>query len=128
MSPRCLVVLLASSFTLSGCVASIAASAVGAAIQASQPEEVTEDLRQPAIAACTLRAAEQGEVHIIDSQQRPGGRVIVWGTAEAPGKRQAFECRWRGGIRDFDLRTLPLRTRVQDPSHSQAREDDAPVH
>lgn len=98
--------LLTSSFALSGCIASVAASAVGAAVNASQPRETNDDLRRPAVAACTARAVEYGEVHIIDAEQRRGGRVTVWGTVTR-AQRQAFECRYNGQVSDFELRTLP---------------------
>ena len=97
------------SLALGGCVAGMAASAVGAAVNASRPPETNEDLRQPAVAACTTRAIPHGEVHIIDAAQRSGGRVTVWGTATQATQRQAFECEWRGEVRDFDLRPLPTR-------------------
>ncbi|HET9428565.1 MAG TPA: hypothetical protein VFO69_09425 [Allosphingosinicella sp.] len=107
-----LLVLLMSSFPLGGCVAGVAASAVGAAVNASQPRETNEDLRRPAIAACTARAIEHGEVRIIDAEQRRGGRVTVWGTATQGELRQAFECRYNGQVSDFDLRVLPAREPV----------------
>jgi hypothetical protein len=87
----------------------MAASAVGAAVNASRPPETNEDLRQTAVAACSARAVELGEVHIIDASQRSGGRVTVWGTATNASQRQAFECGWRGQVRDFDVRPLPPR-------------------
>ena len=110
MKRAALPLLMMSGFTLSGCVASMAASAVGAAVNASQPRETNEDLRRPAVAACTTRAVEHGEVHIIDAEQSRGGRVTVWGTATSPEQRQGFTCRWSGGeVSDFDLRVLPAR-------------------
>ncbi len=99
--------LLMSSFALGGCIASVAASAVGAAVNASQPRETNEDLRGPAVAACTARAIEHGEVHIIDAEQKRGGRVTVWGTVTQAAQRQAFECRYNGQVSVFDLRVLP---------------------
>ena len=104
-----LPLLVLSGFSLSGCVASMAASAVGAAVNAARPAETTEDLRHSATAACTAQAIQHGEVHIIDAAQRSGGRVTVWGTATQGTSRQAFECSWRGQVRDFDLRALPPR-------------------
>ncbi len=109
MKPAALALLLIGSFASGGCVASMAASAVGAAVNASRPAETNEDLRQPAIAACTARATQHGEVHIIDALQRSGGRVTVWGTVQQSQQRQAFECRWRREVSDFDLRALPPR-------------------
>ena len=82
-----LPLLTIGSLALGGCVAGVAASAVGAAVNASQPRETNEDLRRPAVAACTARAIEHGEVHIIDAEQRRGGRVTVWGTVTTPEQR-----------------------------------------
>ena len=104
-----LPLLVIGSLALGGCVAGVAASAVGAAVNASQPRETNEDLRRPAVAACTARAIEHGEVHIIDAEQRRGGRVTVWGTVTTSERRQAFECRYNGQVSDFDLRVLPQR-------------------
>ena len=104
-----LPLLMLAGFGLSGCVASVAASAVGAALNATRPAETNEDFRAAATMACTTRAAPHGEVHIIDAAQRSGGRVTVWGTVTAGTQRQAFECSWRGTVRDFDLRALPPR-------------------
>lgn len=109
MKLAALPLLFLAGLSLGGCVASVAASAVGAAIQASRPTETSEDLRSAATKACTARAAPHGEVHIIDASQRSGGRVIVWGTVTAGSRRQGFECDWRGAVRDFDLRALPPR-------------------
>ena len=101
--------LLMSSLFLGGCAAGIAASAVGAAVNASQPRETNEDLRDPAVAACTARAAPLGEVRIIDAEQRRGGRVKVWGTVQDAQQRQAFECSWAGEVSGFRLRAIAPR-------------------
>lgn len=104
-----LPLLLASSLALGGCAAGLAASAVGAAVNASRPRETNEDLRGPAVAACTARAVQHGEVHIIDAEQRRGGRVTVWGTVQEAQQRQAFECGWKGQVSSFRLRPIPAR-------------------
>jgi len=106
-----LPLLAASSLALSGCVAGIAVSAVGAAVKAATPERpaVTDDRRAAARAACESHAAQHGRVHIIDAEQRPDGRVTVWGTVEDDRERRAFICRFDGEVSAFRLRTIPQR-------------------
>ena len=106
-----LPLLAGAGLALGGCVAGLAMSAVGAAIQAATPERppVEEDLRAAAAAACTARAAAHGQVHVIDAEQRPDGRVTVWGRIEDEARRQAFECRFdRGEVKAFRLRDIPV--------------------
>lgn len=104
-----LPLLAASGLGLGGCVAGIAASAVGAAIKAAAPRPVSEDRRAAARAACEAHAAPQGRVHIIDAEQRPDGRVTVWGTVEDDQERRAFRCRYDGAVSAFRLRAIPQR-------------------
>jgi len=106
-----LPLLAASGLGLSGCVAGIAASAVGAAIRAATPERpvVSEDRRAAARAACEAHAAQHGGVRIIDTEQRPDGRVTVWGTVEDERERRRFECRYDGAVSDFRLRAIRQR-------------------
>lgn len=95
---------------LGGCAAGLAAGALGAAVNAARPQRViAEDLRQAAVAACTARAAPEGEVRIIDPERHPDGRVTVWGTVEADGRRRSFECRYDGEITAFRLREIRAR-------------------
>ena len=105
-----LPLLLAGSFSLGGCVASMAASAVGAAVRAATPERPTvyQDIRTTAGDACRARAAPLGQVRIIDADQARDGTVTVWGTVEDATQRRSFECTFRGGVRGFQLR--PIRT------------------
>jgi hypothetical protein len=108
--PPVLLLLLASSLALGGCAAGIAASAVGAAVGAGNPQRPTDqDLREPATAACRARAAPLGQVRIIDADQRPDGRVKVWGTVEDGRQRRSFECNWDGRVRGFELRSVRAR-------------------
>ena len=103
-----LPLLLAASLALGGCVAGIAAGAVGAVVgAATRPRPIEAELRPAAIAACSARAAQHGEVHIIDPERHPDGRVTVWGTVTGPGGRRAFRCRFDGEIRAFRLRAIP---------------------
>jgi hypothetical protein len=92
---------------LGGCVASVAAGAVGAAARAAKkPVDPNRDLGPAALEACTARAATLGEVHVIDVERRSSGNSIVWGTVTAAGKRQSFECRFDGKIEAFKLREI----------------------
>ncbi len=105
-----LPLLAASSLALSGCVAGLAASAVGTAIKAATDGPVVdEDRRAAARAACEAHGAQHGRVHIIDAEQRPDGRVTVWGTAEDDRERRAFRCRYDGAVSAFRLRAIPQR-------------------
>jgi hypothetical protein len=97
---------------LGGCVASMAASAVGAAVSAidrGNDRVVTADMRTVATEACRARAAPSGTVSIIDAEQRTDGRVTVWGTIEAGTGRRSFECVYNQRIVAFRLRELPTR-------------------
>ena len=109
MRKAALALMLASGLALGGCVASIAAGVVGAAVNASRSgRDTNEDLRQPAVAACTERAAQSGTVHIIDAEQR-GGRVTVWGTVTDERDRRSFECTFNGRVSGFTLRAIRAR-------------------
>ena len=105
------LLLVAGSLPLGGCVAGIAMGAVGAAVRAATPErpEVIQDLGPAATAACEERAAPLGRVHIIDVDQRPDGRVTVWGTVQDDSQRRSFECRWDRVVKAFKLRPIPTR-------------------
>jgi hypothetical protein len=96
-----------SVLPLGGCVAGIAASAVGAAVRSAQkPVDPNLDVAPAGRDACTARAAQEGEVHIIDVEPRGPGKVIVWGTVQKDGARRSFECRFNGKIASFTLREI----------------------
>ncbi|HEX8640638.1 MAG TPA: hypothetical protein VF704_05725 [Allosphingosinicella sp.] len=101
-----LPLLAVSSLGSSGCVAGIAASAVGAAVRAAAPGPVTEDRRPAARTACEAQAAPHGQVRIIDAEQRADGRVTVWGRVENERQRRAFECRYDRRVTAFRLREI----------------------
>jgi len=108
MQRSILPLLLASSLALGGCVAGMAAGAVGAAVRASQSgrEGDTALLMQPASEACHARASRLGRVAIIDVEQRSSG-VIVWGTVDDGKERRSFECRFQDAkISAFKLRPI----------------------
>jgi hypothetical protein len=100
-----LPVFLVSTIGLGGCVAGMAASALGAAARASEAGRATAD---PELAreACVTRAAQHGQVKVIDVEQRTNARVVVWGTTESQQERQSFECTYTGKIAGFRLRPL----------------------
>ncbi|GAA4014970.1 hypothetical protein GCM10022280_11930 [Sphingomonas swuensis] len=96
--------------SLGGCVAGMAASAIGAAVRSSQQgEAVAYDgnaVRLAASSACQAQAAAYGTVHIIDVEMRDGGKAIVWGTVSAPAGRRSFECRFDRRVTGFKLRPI----------------------
>ena len=94
---------------LGGCAASIAASAVGAAVRAANQGDRADpniDVGPAATEACTAHASQHGAVHIIDVERRGPGKVTVWGTVTAAGHRRSFECRYDGKIDGFKLREI----------------------
>ena len=99
--------LLAASLALGGCVASLAASALGAAARSGhKPYQHNEALQLAATQACRAHAAQQGEVHIIDWEQRGNGKVVVWGTAADGTNRRSFECTYTNKVAGFRLRAI----------------------
>lgn len=107
-----LPLLAAAALPLGGCAASIAASAVGAAVRAAdKPDPVpTEDPGPAARRACTAEAERRGTaVTIIDTEYRSASRLIVWGTLEEGGERRSFECRFTGKVAGFKLRAIARR-------------------
>ncbi len=109
MRPLLLPLVLASGLALSGCIASIASTAVNAAVAASNADRnrvVAEDRRQPATAACTARGQQHGTVHIIDVEQRPNGVVTIWGTVQDATQRRSFECIYKTKLEAFRLRAI----------------------
>lgn len=106
--PRLL--LIVSPLALGGCVASMAASAVGMAVQSARPEPQSNQHLQPAAReACTAQAAQHGTVHIIDVEQRSLSKIVVWGTVDDGQERRSFECGYRTQITDFELRAIRAR-------------------
>jgi hypothetical protein len=102
------VALLAvGAAALGGCVASMAASAIGMAARSAQGTPVSNEALQPqARAACEAQAAQHGTVRIIDVEQRRIDKIIVWGTVEKGGVRQSFQCDFGTKITSFRLRAI----------------------
>lgn len=93
---------------LGGCAASIAASAVGAAVRAAdKPDRAPkEDPGPVARQACTVRASQYGTVKIIDVVYRSVAKVVVWGAVEGEGRKRSFQCRWDGKIVGFEMKEV----------------------
>jgi hypothetical protein len=109
---RSILPLLAlAALPLGGCVASLAAGAVGAAVRAADGPEAPpkEDPGPAARAACTARAASYGDVRIIDTVYRSAARLVVWGSVESQGRRRSFRCRYDGKIVGFELKEVERR-------------------
>ena len=102
------ILAAAASLALGGCAASIAASAVGAAVRAAdKPDAVpTSDPGPAARAACTAEGERFGTVKIIDTEYKSASKLIVWGTVEAEGRRRSFECEFEGKLKNFKLRAI----------------------
>ncbi|MEO8177006.1 MAG: hypothetical protein ABI626_10155 [Sphingomicrobium sp.] len=102
------VVMLGTAPALGGCVAGMAASAVGMAVQSAQGQPHSNaHLKPTAEAQCSARAAQYGTVHIIDVQQYSPSKIIVWGTVDNGTARQSFECGFGTQISGFKLRPIP---------------------
>lgn len=106
-----ILAIAAAAVPLGGCVASLAASAAGMAIQSAQREpQSNAHLKPTARQACTQRAAQYGAVHIIDVEQRRADRIIVWGTVTDARERRGFQCHFTTAIADFELRAIRTRS------------------
>jgi hypothetical protein len=110
MPLRTSLLALLACLTLSGCAASLAAGAIGAAARSARGDpdayHNNDALKLAAAQACRARAAGHGEVHVIDLEQRGARKVVVWGTATAATGRQSFECTYTDRITGFRLRRL----------------------
>ena len=112
MNKSAALLILTMPLLLGGCVASMAASAVGAAVGAATRDDdggPVRDLRAGATEACRARAAQQGQVEIIDTEQVMRDRATVWGTVTANGVRRSFQCTYNGRITGFTVRAIPQR-------------------
>ena len=99
--------LAVSTLALSGCVASMAANAVGAVVSSARgAPQSNEQLRPAAAKACNERASAFGTVHIIDVEQHSRLKIIIWGTADNGKVRRGFECAYGTKITEFKLRSL----------------------
>jgi hypothetical protein len=109
MTRRLLLVglIAASAVTVGGCVAAMAASALGAAARSARGQPQSNEHLQPAARKdCALQAAQYGAVHIIDVEQRSIDRIIVWGTVDDGKQRRSFECSYGTKLTGFKLRSI----------------------
>jgi hypothetical protein len=110
MPLRTSLLALLACLTLSGCVAGIAAGALGAAVRETRGEPKTyqnlDSAKLAASQACSARAAGHGEVRVIDIEHRGPSKLVVWGTATAAAGRQSFECTYTDQVTGFRLRRL----------------------
>lgn len=105
--PSLLVLIAGVAPALSGCVPMMAVSAASMAADAARGRPVGNEALQPqAREACTAKAAQYGEVHVIDVEQHRVDKIIVWGTVESGGQRQSFECDFGTKITGFTLRPI----------------------
>ena len=102
-----LPLLALAAFPLGGCVAGIAASAVGMAAKAAAgTPQSNAKFSGSAAEQCSARAATYGTVHIIDVEQHSTSKIIVWGTADDGKQRQSFQCDYGTKITGFKLRPV----------------------
>lgn len=107
MRKMMLLLIAANTLPLGGCVAGMAASAVGAAARSARGEPVSnEHLKPMAEKACSAQASQYGAVQIIDVERRSTSRIIVWGTADNGRERRSFECAFGTTITGFKLRAI----------------------
>ena len=101
------LLLSGGALPLCGCVAGMAASAVGMAARSAQGRPASnEHLKPAATQECSARAAPYGTVHIIDVEQHTASRIIVWGTVDDGKERRSFECAYGTRIISFKLRAI----------------------
>lgn len=99
--------LAGSALAVGGCVAGMAASAVGMAARSAQGQSASnQHLKPAAAAACSAQASPYGAVHIIDIEQRTASKIIVWGTVDDGKERRSFECAYGTRIIGFKLRAI----------------------
>jgi hypothetical protein len=103
-----LLLLLAGSPALSGCLPMMAVSAVDMLARSAQPRPVNnEGLRPQAQDQCMTQAAKYGTTHLIDVEQHGAAKIIVWGTVDDGKQKQSFECDFTTKITAFKLRAIP---------------------
>ena len=102
-----LLILAGGGLAVGGCVAGMAASAVGMAARSAQGQPASnEHLKPEAAAACSAQASPYGAVRIIDVEQRNTSKIVVWGTVGDGKERRSFECAYGTKITGFKLRAI----------------------
>lgn len=106
-----LILLAIGTLPLGGCVAGMAASAVGMAARGTRsPPTAMQASRAEVVKACSDRAAQGGAVHIIDVTQPTPRKMVVWGTVDDGKERRSFQCTYGSQITGFRLRAIkPMR-------------------
>jgi hypothetical protein len=98
-----------TALALGGCVASMAASAVGMAAQGAMGRPTANEQMQPAAAnACSASVSKYGVVHLIDVEQRTSSKIVVWGIVDDGKTRCSFECAY--GTKITALKLSPIKT------------------
>jgi hypothetical protein len=104
---RSIAILLLAAIPLGGCAAAIATSAASMAIQSAQGEpQSNRHLQGQAREDCSAYAAQYGNVHIIDVEQRRVNRIVVWGTVTHDNERRSFQCTFTDRVTGFTLREI----------------------
>jgi hypothetical protein len=102
-----ILLLLGSNVLLSGCVASMAVSALGMAAQSARGRPVSNEALQPqAREQCSAQAAQYGAVNVIDVEQHRIDQIIVWGTVDDGKQKRSFQCDFGTKITGFTLRPI----------------------
>ena len=98
----------ALGLVLSGCVASMAASAVGLAADAAGPagRQNARFMLAAARQACSAQAAQSGAVQIASITQAKDGEIVVLGTVQGAGGLQSFECSFVTTVTGFSLKPV----------------------
>lgn len=106
-----LLAVALGALPLGGCAASLAASAVGAAVRAAdRPDRApAQDPGPVARSACLARASQYGNAKVIDAIYKSVAKVTVWGSVESEGRKRSFQCRWDGKIVGFELKEVGAR-------------------
>jgi hypothetical protein len=77
------------------------------AAQAGQGPAVSNaNLHANAREACSARAGQLGNVHVIDVEQHKIDEIIVWGTVDDGSRKRSFECDFGTQISAFKLREI----------------------
>jgi hypothetical protein len=92
---------------LGGCVAGMAASAVGLAADAAGPGGQNSKFMQAAARqACSAQAAQSGSVQVTSVTQAKDGEIVVLGTVQGTSGTQAFECSFVTTVTGFTLKPV----------------------
>ena len=105
---RRMILLPVAALALSGCVAGMAASAVGMVAGGGQqrPHRNVELMLVTARQACTERASQYGAVEVTGLREADANEVIVSGTVAGKEGRSSFRCRFVTQITAFDLQPI----------------------